>query len=104
LFQIYTFSYRRVSNSGKGDATSTPVLLAEVLSAKRRNRFWRQAADILSCAAAARTDRVDIAPVRQRALFVHDPKVISGTKAIIPVGGLLLELLITVVYPGIEID
>jgi hypothetical protein len=58
----------------------------------------------LSCAAAARTDRVDIAPVRQRALFVHDPKVISGTKAIIPVGGLLLELLITVVYPGIEID
>jgi hypothetical protein len=32
LFQIYTFSYRRVSNSGKGDATSTPVLLAEVLS------------------------------------------------------------------------
>jgi Uma2 family endonuclease len=98
---------------GKSYTTSSPVLLAEVLSPSNAEvDFGDKAAEYLELtsllAYVVLSQDEPKAWMWSRtstsAKFAPAPKVISGADAVIPVGGLQLELPMADVYAGIEPD
>jgi Uma2 family endonuclease len=99
------------SGSGKSYTTSTPVLLAEVLSPSNAQvDFGDKAAEYLELpsllAYIVLSQDEPKAWMWSRtstsAQFAPGPKVISGADAVIPVNGLQLELPMADIYAGIE--
>jgi Uma2 family endonuclease len=99
--------------SDKSYTTSTPVLLAEVLSRSTAEiDFGDKAAEYLELpsllAYVVLSQDEPKAWMWSRtsasALFASGPKVISGAEAFIPVGGLQLELSMADIYGGVAFD